>query len=246
MWSNERLCARQSRKLPGDAATSSSAVQPCAGFTSRMLMRRSTCSNGGGRKRKLSTTVKTAVFAPIPRVRVSAATNVKPGLRRALRNAWRRSRTRSSTGRVPCASRTASRMASTPPRRTCACRRASAGVMPARTFFSASISRWKRSSSAVSSSSRPRRRRPRSRARRSAAGLTPNLRFRLVRPPRSFCSSEHKTAIARSDCQKECMLRALRPGNVCRGDPACMMAESRRRHRRATRRAAMRRTRCDS
>ena len=52
-----------------------------------MPTKRSTCANGGGRKRKLSTTVKTAAVAPIPRVRVDTATSVNPVFRRTPRSA---------------------------------------------------------------------------------------------------------------------------------------------------------------
>ena len=92
-------------------------------------------------------------------------------------------RTRSSSGRVPRASRTASRIASMPPSRTRACRCASRGGRPARRFFSASISRWKRNSISVSASSRRRRSSCRSRAASLRSGLTPCL------PPRSATRS---------------------------------------------------------
>ena len=71
------------------------------------------------------------------------------------------------------------------------------GDIPSRSFFSASIATWKRSSSAVSSSSRPRRNRLRRRESTPAASLTRCLRRR------SFCSSECKAATACSDCQKK-------------------------------------------
>src|SRR5580658_1715466 len=47
---------------------------------------------GRGLSRTLLTTLKTAVFAPMPMARVSRAMAVNPGLRRSPRRPWRRSR----------------------------------------------------------------------------------------------------------------------------------------------------------
>src|SRR5262249_53271585 len=47
--------------------------------------------NGSGRSRTALTTLKIAVFAPMPRLKVITATTVKPGLLRNMRAAYRKS-----------------------------------------------------------------------------------------------------------------------------------------------------------
>src|SRR3954447_12800347 len=51
--------------------------------------------NGSGRSRTALTTLKMAVFAPMPRVSTASAETVKPGLFRRTRRAWR------SEGKMP-------------------------------------------------------------------------------------------------------------------------------------------------
>jgi hypothetical protein len=55
-------------------------------WVAQMATNRSESRNGKGRSNMLSTTLKTAVFAPIPIASVSAATMVNDGFRLKVRN----------------------------------------------------------------------------------------------------------------------------------------------------------------
>ena len=61
------------------------------GRCSTIRTTRSESGNGKGRNRTAFTTVKIAVFAPMPSASVSTATSVKPGLFASVRTAYRRS-----------------------------------------------------------------------------------------------------------------------------------------------------------
>src|SRR5579883_1008229 len=63
-------------------------------------MMRSGSGYGSGCKRTLLTTVKMAVFAPMPRASAATATVVKPGFARSILAAYRRSATSVSMERL--------------------------------------------------------------------------------------------------------------------------------------------------
>jgi hypothetical protein len=54
-------------------------------LSSHTMTREAGSRMGSGRRSTVSTTVKMALFAPIPRARVATATSVKPGLRTSMR-----------------------------------------------------------------------------------------------------------------------------------------------------------------
>src|SRR5580765_86157 len=82
------------------------------------------------------------------------ATSVKPGFARSMRAAYRMSLTAWSINVTPRVSRHASFCWSSPPIAITARRRASSGVTPRETCASTCRSRWKRSSSSSSASTR--------------------------------------------------------------------------------------------
>src|SRR5262245_38441717 len=61
---------------------------------SHSMKRRSGCGNGSGSRSSERTTLKIAVFAPMPNASVITATAAKPGLARSMRTLWRMSRHR--------------------------------------------------------------------------------------------------------------------------------------------------------
>src|SRR6478672_4815780 len=65
---------------------------PAPGASCRTATSRSGCGYGNGFSSTPSTTLNTAVVAPIPIASVSSATSVNSGLRRRPRTAWRASR----------------------------------------------------------------------------------------------------------------------------------------------------------
>src|SRR2546423_4277105 len=99
-----------------------------------------------GRISSAFSTPKIAVFAPtqIASDRMAAAVNA--GWRRIDRTAYRKSRARSSSHRMPCASRVASLIGSMPPNVAIAIRRASSRDTPSAMRRFVSSSTWNRSS----------------------------------------------------------------------------------------------------
>ena len=81
--SKERLCSFQSRKFGADTP---SRLMPSFKSVSKINARRSEPGLDRGRSTTELTTLKMAVFAPIPRARTSKATIVKPGILRNVRN----------------------------------------------------------------------------------------------------------------------------------------------------------------
>ena len=82
MRSNALLCRRHSTKFGGEATFSS---YPCFGLRSQSVTRRSGSGNCRGRNRTVLTTLKMAVFAPMPSASDNAATVVKLGLFASMR-----------------------------------------------------------------------------------------------------------------------------------------------------------------
>src|SRR5437868_4955039 len=72
---------------------------PTNGRVLKIITRRSDSGKGSDRSSTLFTTLKTAVFTPMPRPRASSAATVKPGLRPNVRMAYRASRQLFSTHR---------------------------------------------------------------------------------------------------------------------------------------------------
>src|SRR2546425_1511677 len=66
-------------------------VAPISGLRCQTTIRRSASTNGSGRSSTASTTLKTAVLAPIAIARTVVATMKRSGSRRADLNAYRRS-----------------------------------------------------------------------------------------------------------------------------------------------------------
>src|SRR5215208_7483774 len=98
-----------------------------------------------------------AVVAPIPSASAATVAAVNAGARRSVRAPKRRSRASASSSAPARTSRTSSFTRSTPPTSTSAARRAASELIPARTFSSASMSTYERSSSSSSRSARARR-----------------------------------------------------------------------------------------
>ena len=138
-----RLRSRRSMNVPGETAPRS---MPWSGFASHTRTSRSGSAYGRRAMTTAWTTANTAVFAPMPRLSAVTALSVKPGALRRPRTAWRRSCARSSSHPMLRTSRTSSVNRSTPPNARTAARRAEAGSIPSRTFFSVSMSRWNASS----------------------------------------------------------------------------------------------------
>ena len=142
------------RKSPTSGTENSILPRPgpsteCLRYTSRSPSRW-----GSGFSSTPRTTLKIAVLAPMPSPRVSTTTTANPGLRRSERSAYLRSAATLSSHGSPRWSRTASAAWVRPPDDSSAWRRASAGVMPRRTYSAVSVSRWASSSSLRSSSAR--------------------------------------------------------------------------------------------
>src|ERR1043166_1247806 len=102
---------------------------------------------GSGRSSTALTTLKIAVLAPMPSMRVRVTVSAKPGWRRSARRAWLKSLRRSPQKGRRNSSRASSFQCSRAPNSSWARRRASSGVMPRRRFRSVAISRRKRTSS---------------------------------------------------------------------------------------------------
>ena len=111
---------------------------------------------GSGRSSTAFTTLKMAVFAPMPRARVRPTTAVKPGLLPSMRAPYRKSWIRVSTKLTPRASRHSSLARSIPPNSSRAWRMASSRGTPLSIKSSAYASKWKRSSRSISFSRRER------------------------------------------------------------------------------------------
>ena len=118
---------------------------------------RSGSGYGRGVSSTLSTTLKIAVVAPMPRVSVRMAARLKPGLLASMRTASPASWRNSSHQRHPHTARVSSRTSALLPSRIFAWRAASDVARPRPRFSSVSRSRWKRHSSSSSvSACRPR------------------------------------------------------------------------------------------
>ena len=119
---------------------------------------------GSGWNSTVFSTLNITTLTPIASASVPAATAVKVGFRRIIRNAPRRSWSNRSAGPQPQVSRVSSRISGTLPksRRAAAC--ASAGDIPAATRSSISLARWNRISSSSSASCRRQRQSERRRA----------------------------------------------------------------------------------
>src|SRR5215217_3737499 len=112
---------------------------------------------------------------------------------------------KSSSQRNPLASRTDSLCASMPPKRATAARLASSGVMPSRSFLSASMSMWSRTSSSSRRSASSARKKSRTRRTNSAGPImspSPSRRAedeldrtRVTTPDRHFVA-ERASALA--------------------------------------------------
>src|SRR2546426_485673 len=85
--SNTVVC---SRHPPSNGAETEPFCEPL-GPLSKTITNRSVSLNGNGRRRMALTTLKIAVFAPMPSASVSTATAVKPG----LFSSWRKANLRS-------------------------------------------------------------------------------------------------------------------------------------------------------
>src|SRR6266850_8508666 len=88
MLSND-FCARS--KTARSGAENPIFGKPSFGMPSKSIMSREGCLKGSGRSSTAFTTLKMAVFAPMPRASVRTATSVKPGLLASIRNAYRKS-----------------------------------------------------------------------------------------------------------------------------------------------------------
>src|ERR1019366_3821892 len=78
----------QSRKFGADGP---SRLMPSFRSVSQIIARRSAPGYGNGRSTTELTTLKIAVFAPMPSARTSKATMVKPGALRNVRKEYRKS-----------------------------------------------------------------------------------------------------------------------------------------------------------
>ncbi len=85
---NERLCARQSTKLGGEALKRG---KPRSGLASISSTSRSGSGYGSGAMSTVLTTLKMAVLAPIPRANARSAASERAGLLASARTAKRRS-----------------------------------------------------------------------------------------------------------------------------------------------------------
>src|SRR6266513_5015913 len=88
MLSNDALCRCQSSTFNPELRES---VTPRLGLTEAIRTSRSGSRYGSGRSNTALTTLKMAVFAPMPSASVSTATAVKPGFFRSWRKANLRS-----------------------------------------------------------------------------------------------------------------------------------------------------------
>src|ERR1039458_2910997 len=135
------------------------------------------------RNNTVSTRLNTAVFAPMPMASDAIATAVNTGVRPSTRMPYRTSRARFSMVFNPRASRHSSRKCSTPPNSRRAARPASVAPNPRARFFSASIARWKLSSSSSSLSTRRRETSARSRIARSFQPMSCLVSCLFQHPP---------------------------------------------------------------
>src|SRR5260221_2905227 len=129
---------------------------PASARVSTKWKREASGTPGSGRSTTAWIQENTAVFTPIPTPRERITTAERPGIRKIIRQAWRRSRRADSTRWPVRPMRISSLTLWTPPSSARAARVASAASMPAPRFRAADSSRYARSSSSTSRSRRDR------------------------------------------------------------------------------------------